>query len=515
MKNLKFIVLSFILMFCFNTNVLAIDCYYNSDDGSEIKVILQDNGLGDLYPNINSSSYNYAYPLNGIYKIKKNIWFDELNGGYIPSSSGGNRQEACPSVITNHYVNTPFDAFLIGKSDENNIEKTVYLVTYSEDAYTTNSTSPNAKFKQDMSSVNGDLRNCFSNENSSCSDIKILYSGTSGDIKDLTMHKKIYNLNKTKTFSNSGDSGNNNGYIECKYRNTKGTYVLFHFQKNEYTHKYWVGTSSITAAGEGQTSGNNAQLGYSTCPPTVYFPLGNSEKSTFITPTTCAAEEENCYYREDVDFTYSDNAEEIYPYVKFLASNESVYIKVLKTPDENGERVKAYLNNTKEIDMGMDQATKQLFINGQTDALPKYILKNGNTFTFSNTKVDGNEVYMYVAHLLQIVIDSDGEIEETCRNLLGDDFLNFLNDNVFKLIYIGVPILLIVLTSFDFAKVVFIDDKEGIQGAFKKFGKRAVAAVLIYFVPTILIFVVNLIGADDVEKCAQTIKNITEQQNSN
>ena len=54
----------------FNTNVLAIDCYYNSDDGSEIKVILQDNGLGDLYPNINSSSYNYAYPLNGIYKIK-------------------------------------------------------------------------------------------------------------------------------------------------------------------------------------------------------------------------------------------------------------------------------------------------------------------------------------------------------------------------------------------------------------------------------------------------------------
>ena len=80
---------------------------------------------------------------------------------------------------------------------------------------------------------------------------------------------------------------------------------------------------------------------------------------------------------------------------------------------------------------------------------------------------------------------------ETCEQLFGiDDSSNiwtWLKNYIFMPIWIGIPILLIALTTIDFAKVVFVDDKEGIQNAFKRFGKRAVAAVLIFLTPTILI----------------------------
>ena len=71
---------------------------------------------------------------------------------------------------------------------------------------------------------------------------------------------------------------------------------------------------------------------------------------------------------------------------------------------------------------------------------------------------------------------------------------------------------MILFTSFDFAKVVFIDDKEGIQKAGKRFGKRVIVAVLIYLIPTILIFISNLIGADNIDECVKQLNQIVDEE---
>ena len=134
--------------------------------------------------------------------------------------------------------------------------------------------------------------------------------------------------------------------------------------------------------------------------------------------------------------------------------------------------------------------------------------------TFSDFKDENAEkTYMYIGFINTIVGLGDTATIETCEDLFGSTFLDFLNNNVVKIIYIGIPILLILLTSFDFAKVVFIDDKEGIKGAFKKFGKRAIVAVLIYLIPTILVFVTNIFVSDEVNKCVEFFKNASEQSN--
>ena len=60
--------------------------------------------------------------------------------------------------------------------------------------------------------------------------------------------------------------------------------------------------------------------------------------------------------------------------------------------------------------------------------------------------------------------------------------------------------------------MVFIDDKEGIKTAGKKFGKRVIVAVLIYLIPTILIFISNLIGADNIDECVKQLNQIVDEE---
>lgn len=149
---------------------------------------------------------------------------------------------------------------------------------------------------------------------------------------------------------------------------------------------------------------------------------------------------------------------------------------------------------------------------------PYYIIKKKGSdnyeFIDSRKTSDGkyieyDQLFISSDYLTSLRVDGSS-IVETCRGLFGDTFLTFLQDNVFKLIYIGVPILLILLTSFDFAKVVFVDDKEGIQNAYKRLVRRAIVSVLIFLTPTIIIIIANLVGAgESVQECAKTIRSMS------
>ena len=90
---------------------------------------------------------------------------------------------------------------------------------------------------------------------------------------------------------------------------------------------------------------------------------------------------------------------------------------------------------------------------------------------------------------------------ETCHEVFGQDLINELKE-IFKFVKIIAPILFLVLTSLDFAKVVFSDSKDGMDKAKNNFLKRAVATLIIFFAPDIIILIMQFI--DD-----ETIKNAT------
>ncbi len=151
---------------------------------------------------------------------------------------------------------------------------------------------------------------------------------------------------------------------------------------------------------------------------------------------------------------------------------------------------------------------------------PKYIikLKDSSEYTFIDSMKDneGNNLQVDEVYIESNAFGVSGtglpeeEIISTCKQLFGNDFLEFLNDYVFKIIWIGVPILLILLTTFDFAKVVFVDDKEGIQNAFGRLWKRAIAAILIFLTPYIIILIANIIDPTQttIQSCAKKIREM-------
>ena len=78
--------------------------------------------------------------------------------------------------------------------------------------------------------------------------------------------------------------------------------------------------------------------------------------------------------------------------------------------------------------------------------------------------------------------------------------MNLLVD-IFRLIQVLVPILLLALTTFDFAMVVFNDSKDGMSKAKSKFIKRAIIAVVIFFIPWILQLILQYVNNQSINSC--------------
>ena len=79
----------------------------------------------------------------------------------------------------------------------------------------------------------------------------------------------------------------------------------------------------------------------------------------------------------------------------------------------------------------------------------------------------------------------------------------FIHYGVFPIIQIGVPILLILIGSIDLGKAVLSSDDKEIKGAVGKLVKRAIAAVAVFFVATIVSLVMGMFSSsgakDDVD----------------
>lgn len=73
--------------------------------------------------------------------------------------------------------------------------------------------------------------------------------------------------------------------------------------------------------------------------------------------------------------------------------------------------------------------------------------------------------------------------------------------NIFKIIQIVVPILLILWGALDLAKAVIASDEKEIKGATSKLIRRAVVAAAVFFIVTLVTVVMNLVAgsAEDTD----------------
>ena len=84
------------------------------------------------------------------------------------------------------------------------------------------------------------------------------------------------------------------------------------------------------------------------------------------------------------------------------------------------------------------------------------------------------------------------------------DFINM----IFRWIQIIAPIIVIVLGGIDFAGAILKDDKDALKKASSKFIKRLIIAVILFFVPLILSWLLNIFN--DVTGAASSTCHIGE-----
>lgn len=90
---------------------------------------------------------------------------------------------------------------------------------------------------------------------------------------------------------------------------------------------------------------------------------------------------------------------------------------------------------------------------------------------------------------------------ESCTGVFTAEFLDALNKYVYVPIKWLAPILLVLLTGFDYAKVVFSGKKEDMTKVTSHFMKRFVAALIIFFAPDVITIIVDLVQQNSIKSC--------------
>ena len=113
---------------------------------------------------------------------------------------------------------------------------------------------------------------------------------------------------------------------------------------------------------------------------------------------------------------------------------------------------------------------------------------------------------LIILFVLILGVSINVSAETTCSKVISQDLLDDLNDYVYTPIQWLTPVALIVLTSIDFAGVVFGGKKEGLEKAKNNFLKRAVAAIIIFLVPELLKLIASFINNQSIRSCIDNMR---------
>lgn len=107
---------------------------------------------------------------------------------------------------------------------------------------------------------------------------------------------------------------------------------------------------------------------------------------------------------------------------------------------------------------------------------------------------------LLISFLLNIDIVLAAEYVK-CGNITGiPSGLPAFSRNIINIIKFAIPIILCILGMFDFSKSVMANDEKAMNEGPKKFIKRVIAAVLVFFVVSIVQFIFNVLGNSDPEQ---------------
>ncbi len=88
--------------------------------------------------------------------------------------------------------------------------------------------------------------------------------------------------------------------------------------------------------------------------------------------------------------------------------------------------------------------------------------------------------------------------EQDCNSLLGDptdeNSVAWLLQQIFNFIKIVGPILVVIISSVDFAQVIINSDDDAMAKALKKLGHRLMLAALLFFIPLLVEVALDLFG---------------------
>ncbi len=87
------------------------------------------------------------------------------------------------------------------------------------------------------------------------------------------------------------------------------------------------------------------------------------------------------------------------------------------------------------------------------------------------------------------------DINDGCHGLL--PIFKVIRKGIFPIIWIGIPIVLILMGTIDLGKAVMASDDKEIKAAQGRLIKRVIYAVVIFFMVTIVSLVMDLIGTAD------------------
>ena len=103
--------------------------------------------------------------------------------------------------------------------------------------------------------------------------------------------------------------------------------------------------------------------------------------------------------------------------------------------------------------------------------------------------------------------------DDACRGL--GPIVRIIRRGLFPIIQIAIPIILIVLGTIDLGKAVIASDDKKIQEAQKMLIKRAIYAVAIFFVATIVYVLMGVVadyGGNDNWKACWESKEVTKDE---
>ena len=126
----------------------------------------------------------------------------------------------------------------------------------------------------------------------------------------------------------------------------------------------------------------------------------------------------------------------------------------------------------------------------------EYYEKNVNYITqVSNVSVTNNLTGIEVRHSL------DGCGSSLLGNPNDPDSVAWLLQTLLNYIKVLGPILVIVLSSVDFLKVIIKSDDDAMSAAGKKLGYRLILAGLLFFIPTIVQVLLGIFGITSDPTC--------------